>query len=257
LEGQLLETLGTIELERGNYASAEVFYQQSLAVFERIEDISRVGVMLNNLGEIRRRSGHYEEAVEYFQRAREIARKTARFSSLISTYNNEGQTWLAAGDIPRAIKLLHEGLQVHTDSGQWDVNVIQSTLPEIHSSLAEAYARQGDIAEAWEQANRALELAQEFNQVQQIARAYQAMAFINMHDPNSDDHVLDLIESSRQHWHLISGTVELGRLMAMKGDYFKARNQTQAAEEAYISAIDYLTKAQLHAEAEAIRQKMG
>lgn len=256
LVGQLYETMGTIEVERGNFQDAREYYDNSLKKFEELHDVGRVGVMLNNIGEVYRRSGDVEKAPDYYIQARNIARQTSNHSLIITTYNNEGQTALAAGDLDRAIELLKQGLITHSDSGEWNLRTIKSTLPEIHSSLGEAYARQGDFAQAWKNVERALEISQEFQQVQQIAKAYQTMAFIALQD-NTDSHdIPKYIEESSRHWSLLNAKVELARATVLKGDYYKSQDDLAQANKAYKTAIEYLEEAQLLHEAEKIRAKL-
>lgn len=254
--GQLYETMGTVELERGNYSDAREFYENSLKFFENANDAGRVGVMLNNLGEVHRRSGELDSARDYYIQARNLARQTSRHSLIITTYNNQGQTALAAGDLDNAIELLQRGLITHSDSGEWDLNTIKGTLPEIHSSLGEAYARQGDFKQAWKNVTQALELSQEFHQVQQIARAYQTKAFIAIQDEDDSHDILHYIEESRRHWQLLNARVELARLLALKGDYYKQKGVEKEATTAYETAIEYLEEAQLLNEADKVRDKL-
>ena len=256
LAGQIYETMGTIEVERGNFQDARDYYEQAMQRFEEAHDVSRTGVMFNNIGEVYRRSGEAEKASDYYIQARNIARQTSRHSLIITTYNNEGQATLATGDLDRAIELLQQGLITHSDSGEWNLSTIKSTLPEIHSSLGEAYARQGNFEQAWTNVERALEIAQEFQQVQQIARAYQTMALIALLDNSGDHNILKYIEESRRHWDLLNARVEIARVIALKGDYHKSQGDLDQATEAYQTAIQYLEEAQLHHEAEKVRAKL-
>jgi tetratricopeptide (TPR) repeat protein len=256
LLGQIYDTLGTIELERGSYQEAGEYYQQAYDAFDTAQDESRMGAMLNNLGEVYRQMGDYAKAGDLYIRSREIAIRTKRYSLIINTYNNEGQLRLANGEIEEAIRLLNRGLVVNSESGQWSVEIIQSTLPEIHSSLAKAYSLKKDYPAAWENAHRALDIATEFSQVVQMARANQTMAFIAIHDPEFTGDALQFFEQSRSLWTMLGSRVELGRLMALEGEYWASRGDQEHATQAYTEAAMLLDQAQMHQEAEVIRQRL-
>lgn len=256
LSGQINDTIGMIELERGNFKDAEKFYKKALKYFEEINDVGRIGIMLNNLGEVHRRSGDTQNASDYYIQARNLARQTSQHSLIITTYNNEGQAELANGNLEQAIELLKNGLVTHSDSGEWNLNTIKSTLPEIHSSLGEAYARQGDFKQAWTNVERSLEIAQEFQQVQQIARAYRTMALIALHENNDEHDILHYLQESERHWDLLNATFEITRVQVLKGDYYKSQGDDENAEKAYAGALEYFKNAQLNHEADKIRAKM-
>jgi G-protein signaling modulator 2 len=257
LKGQLLETIGTIELERGNFEEAFVYYEDGYQVFEGTGDEVRVGMMLNSLGEAYRHMGNYNEAANYYIRAREIAIRNRNYPSIIMSYNNEGQARLAAGFVDEAIELLKKGLVVNSESGEFNIDVIQSTLPEIHSSLAMAYCRKDEYAEAWDNVQRALEIAGEFRQVTQMARAHHTMAYIAMRDSNFTGDIHNYFEQSKSLWRTLDSKVELGRTLALEGDYWLQLDDQAQANLCYQEAMNHLAKAKLDDEVAAIRQRMS
>lgn len=256
LVGQIYETLGTIEVERSNYKQGYQLYEQSIDAFRKANDSGRVGVMLNNLGEVHRRVGNFEEALRYYSEARQASEASGRQSTVISTYNNEGQVRLALGQIDEAIAIFNEGLRINSDSGQWSRTTLQSTLPEIHSKLAEAHALKQDFAVAWQNAQRALEISEAYNQFNQLAQAYQAMAFIAMRDSARHDQCPDLFRKSRTYWERVHATVELGRLYDLEGDYWHGQANQIKANQAYQKAVTHLEKGQLVKEAQQVRNKI-
>jgi tetratricopeptide (TPR) repeat protein len=252
LKGQIYESLGTVELELGNYEKGYNYYQESLKAFTNIEDSFRIGVMLSNLGEIYRRWGKPEEAADYYVRARELARQSGQNRLVITTYNNEGQVWLAVGQVERAIELLEMGLKI-SDETDWEITTRQQSVPEILSSLAEAYGRLGDYNLAWTHSTRALNIANQHNQVHQIARAYQAMAFIAIQEKREPESITDYLMMSREYWLKIGSKVELGHLMQMQGDYWMTQENPAKAIPAYMEAVQYYEDTHMHTELEKIR----
>ncbi|MCI0712821.1 MAG: tetratricopeptide repeat protein [Chloroflexi bacterium] len=256
LVGQIYETLGTIEVERGSYKEGYKLYEQSLEAFKSINDMGRVSAMLNNLGEVHSRIGNHDEAAKYYREARKLAEQTARLATIISSYNNEGRVCIATGKYDEAIELLNRGLQINMDSGKWDFNIVRSTIPEIHSNLAMAYCMKGEYDVAWHNAQRALEIASEFTQLDQVALAYQALAIIAARDDSRKEKAPEYFAQSRENWTKIEAVVSLGRLYAMEGDYWAGISNVDNARKSYAGAISCLDKAQLVKEADVVRQKL-
>lgn len=257
LVGQLLETRGTIELERGHFEEGLAFYHEALAAFQDIDDAGRAGVMLNNIGEAYRRRGLLEEALDYYLRARELAIQAERHTLLLTTYNNEGQTRLAMGDVEEGLALLEQALSQAIAGGHYEATTAGQTIPEICSNLARIYAERDDFETAHQHATRALNLAVEYNQVGQQALAYQALALIASRDPTSDDDPTAYYEQSRVNWEKIGGRVELARMLIQQGDYLVANNQADTALEVYQEALTLLESAGLHDEAQALRKRLA
>jgi tetratricopeptide (TPR) repeat protein len=255
LVGQLYETIGTIELERGNYQKCLELYQLSLDYFHDADDMGRSGVMLSNIGEVYRRQGRTDEAADHFTRAREVAVDAGRVTLEITTYNNEGQTWVSAGEVERGIKLIEIGLEKahHAD---WDREIASDAIPEMRSGLAQAYAHKGDFEKAWEHVKLGFNLAKEYDQMQQMAYGYLSMAIIAQLDPNSQDDPAEYFRLSREHYEKISANAALGKMLIHEGNYWRDQGEKDRAQEAYREAVTRLEESGLYGEAEAVRDKL-
>ncbi|MCI0712822.1 MAG: tetratricopeptide repeat protein [Chloroflexi bacterium] len=261
LLGQIYETMGTIELELGNYELGNEHYQKSLEAFETIEDSFRVGIMLNNIGEIYRRWGKPHEAAANYVRARQLAEEAEEPRLVITAYSNEGQVWLAFGEIDKGIDLLEKGLETANRYADWDRNTVSATvgqaLPEIRSNLAEAYASKGDFDKAWEHAQRALDAATEFKHLDQVARATQAMASIAMLQNTGEHDIPALLASALETWQKVGAKVDIAHLSKMEGDYWISQRDLEKANIAYQRAIEYFDEVRLTHEADTLREKLA
>jgi tetratricopeptide (TPR) repeat protein len=256
LAGQLHESLGTIELELGNYDEGLALYQQSHDCFKEVDDIGRMGVMLSNIGEIYRRQGRNDEAAAHFTQARQMAITAKREMLVITTYNNEGQVWIAAGDLERGIGLIETGLE-KAHEADWNREVASDAIPEMRSSLAQAYAQLGDFKAAWHNVKMGFNLAKEYNQLQQMAYGYLTMAIIAQLDPDSEEDPVEYFRLSREHYEKIQANAALGQMLVYEGEYWENKGHTANAHKVYREALPLLEKSRLISDVEKVRQRLS
>ena len=253
--GQVYLALAHIEGEVGHYQSAEKYYEQAIGNYEKIEHTERLSTAYCALGEVYRRSGDVENAANCYQQSRVFAETIDDKRLIIYNCCNEGQLWFTQGETEKAIALLEQGLNL-VHNVNWEVEFRNRLMPEILSSLGEAYAKLGQNELAWRQSERALELARKENQVQQIARAYQTMALIAMAE-NMENEVQNFFEESKIHWEKAKATAELGRLAILEADYWKQQQNTDKVIECYSAAVKYFEATHLEHEAKNARQLLN
>ena len=71
-EANILNNLGLVAYEEGEYDAAREYYQQSLAIKRDIGDRAREATSLNNLGLGARRMDEYDEARARYEPARDL-----------------------------------------------------------------------------------------------------------------------------------------------------------------------------------------
>jgi tetratricopeptide (TPR) repeat protein len=251
LAGQIEEMIGTIGLERGEFAEAERHYQHSLQYFEMLEDTRRITVMLGNLGEVYRRWNKAEIAADCFQRARNISEREGFKPQEAISYNNEGLLWLAENATERAIPLLEKALSL-SDGLAWDT--LQVLLPETYAGLATAYLHIEDFEQAWMYANRALQLSLEVARVQHIAAAYQIMAQIAIADLDSESSPAELFAQSRDYWQRAQDKVSLANMLMIEGEYWNALQDLDKALGCFDEAARYYDEVMMIKKADAARK---
>ena len=181
-ERRALNSLGIAMQTSGDYASAVACYTESLSIARAIGDRTGEGTVLGNLGVQANHTGDYERARQMFQESLEIDRETGNKTgvnvSLLNlamslTYlgeyaaaqelleqalrgiqetgdrpllghilNAQGLTSLRAGQAGEAVASLRQALDLRQALGQ------PHLLVESRALLAEALARQGDLAGA-------------------------------------------------------------------------------------------------------------
>jgi tetratricopeptide (TPR) repeat protein len=108
-----LNNLGNVAYSRGDLARAEQYYQQALAIFEKLAPNSLdVATTLNNLGNVARNRGDLARAEQYYQQALAIYEKLAP-NSLDVAVNNLGTVAYSRGDLARAEQLYQQALAIY------------------------------------------------------------------------------------------------------------------------------------------------
>lgn len=250
--GNVYQALAYVENEVGHYQTAEDYYEKAIECHTQTENVERLSTAYCALGEVYRRSGDIENAAECYRQSREFAESIKHVPLMVYNYCNEGQLWLAQDNTEKAIYHLEQGLNL-VHNIDWTVEYRNQLMPEILSSLGEAYAKLGQNELAWRQSERALELARKENQVHQIARAYQTMAMIAMAE-NMESEVENFFAESKLHWRKAKATVELGRLAMLEAEYWKERQNTGKVIECYSDAVECFDATHLEQEAENARQ---
>ena len=104
------EHLGTIRL-------AVPYYESALEIARRRGWNLREGVVLNSLGVVAWESGDYERAREYYARAVECFEGTERTTALGHALNSLGQTLRKLGRLDEALETLEGALTLHRETG--------------------------------------------------------------------------------------------------------------------------------------------
>lgn len=254
--GNIYNTLAVIELELGHYAQAEAYYQDAIAAYEDTQDATRMSIALCGLGELYRESSRMTEAVECYHRSRELAEAVDDERLIIYNYCNEGQLWLAENDFNQAIQLLEKGLTI-VDAAEWDIEYHTKLMPEILSSLGEAYAKTGNFKIAQKQSERALDLARRESQVHQMAHAHQTLAIIAIQQQSSESDVVMHFAEAKQLWEKMGATADVGRLYMIEADYWNEQLNDTKRQTCLEAAINCFEVAGLDKELIAARDQLN
>jgi len=65
----MLNALGWLHAQLGNYELARTYCEQALAVQEMVDDAAFLGVIMDSLGYIHHHLGHHDEAIAWYERA--------------------------------------------------------------------------------------------------------------------------------------------------------------------------------------------
>lgn len=155
--GPIYQNMGVIALERGEYSTAETYYEKSLAAYEAIGNRVRIGQLLNNIGLLAQKKGRWRKAADLYQQAlalrKEIEDRDGQGQSLL----NLSQVALAQKDVKRAKRYIAAGLEEAQAAG------VRFREGRFLSNLAQLCQLQGEYPRALQEAEKGYAIALELD----------------------------------------------------------------------------------------------
>ncbi len=183
-----LNYLGNLAEARGMYDDAIREYQKSLALCREIGHSLGTAALLNNLGVIYQNRGQLELARDHFQQGLEIYQRIGSKEGVAITYGNLAEIGLASGEIDQALAYLCQAESINEEIGD------RYGLSYTWMLMAEARLAEGHMDEARNLALRALELAAESGIKLQEGKAHHLLARLFIQSGQTDEarrHLLD------------------------------------------------------------------
>lgn len=143
--------LGAIANYRGRPIEAGRYYNRALRTHERIGDLDGESRTLIGLGALAMISGRLKEARDFFSRSLSIKRRFGYRSAIALTLSNLAQLDHWEGSFRASIRNYEEALEIRIEVD----DVVGEVTTRAH--LSEVWRLKGELAEALEQANRAIE----------------------------------------------------------------------------------------------------
>ena len=139
-ESAALNALGVVSAEQGDYAEARVYFEQALRIFREIGERLGESKMLNNLSLISKDLGDYTEARTYFEQSLRVCREIDDREGEGVALNNLGEISAEQGDYARARGYFEQALRILREIGNRRVEGIAL------GSLGLVYLRLGNYA---------------------------------------------------------------------------------------------------------------
>jgi len=133
-----LNNLGKACYIKGDYARAENYYLEAVAVAEAVGDILNSSKCFNNLGVLYRSQGNFDKAIEFYNKALETSGTLNDMPSRARFLNNIGEIYKFRGDYSNAMLNYQESYQIKKDLG--DREGMANTL----NNLGEIFNYWGD-----------------------------------------------------------------------------------------------------------------
>ena len=102
--------LGLVADAQGDYERAIASYEEALALFRTMDDRTYIAYMLHNLGLIAYFQGEYERATALYEESLALVRALGDQNSIAMTLGNLGLVAFVQGDYERALAIQHEAL---------------------------------------------------------------------------------------------------------------------------------------------------
>ena len=153
----VLNTLGTIEQLRFDYAKARGYMQQTLELAEESGLTERVPTYLNNLARAEMSLGNYESAKATFETALELETRSSNISGLVLANNNLGNLYIEMEEYKLAKDHLLRGINLAVDAN------LPFDTARLKSNLARVYCKENLLDKAFSLGMEALAFYLEYH----------------------------------------------------------------------------------------------
>ena len=119
LREKALTGAGTLARDQADYAEANAFYEENLAIQRAIGDQVGIARALNNLGTVAIYQEAYKHAIAFFEESLALRRESSDRIGTAGTLNNLGLCLFYEGDYARAEALFEEGLKLYREVGDY------------------------------------------------------------------------------------------------------------------------------------------
>ena len=167
--------LGNMHGYRSNLNSSIKHFEIARDLYAAVGNEGRVTSCNLNLGEIYRQKGDFIKARKLFAAAYENAVKLDQIKTQAIARGNEGQMLISIGEPTIARDVLQEAVTLSENWPEDDLNTRAGMLCEVYHALAVINLNDTRLGEAWEQAQHALEMANQLSEPLSIGQANRTM----------------------------------------------------------------------------------
>jgi tetratricopeptide (TPR) repeat protein len=139
-----LRNLGRVAIKQGDYAQAETYLQEGLALAREIGHLEILGALLFNLGAVADCRGDYAQAEAWYQEGLRLAREIGDLARVAWLLNNLGGMSIFQGNYERAEAFCREGL----DIARTDESECRETIVALLTNLGLVAKKRGDYPRA-------------------------------------------------------------------------------------------------------------
>ncbi len=139
---------GYLAVRTSHFAEAETYYDKALQIGLEIENAYITYLAANNKSDLYYQNEQWQKALEYARLALQEARLNENPFHLVNALNNLGLRYVKINNPDSAVIVLKESIALATELGQ------QGLIADGHLYLAEAYAKLGNFAEAYQHSDK-------------------------------------------------------------------------------------------------------
>lgn len=151
-EAYALKNIGMLYYLKGKYVETLDYWNQSLVIFEDLKDDIGISNMLNNIGAIYFNQGADAKALEYILKSLQLAEKIGDTLRMVSALINVGNTYYNKKD-PVALNYLLRVIPLVEGNKNTDAYIV------VTGNIGEIYFDNGDHAKAFEYFNKSIKAA--------------------------------------------------------------------------------------------------
>jgi predicted ATPase len=216
---------GGLALSQGDYASARLFFEESMAISRELGDRKNYAKSLNGLGIIVHIQNGYAPARSLFEESLGISRELGDKQGIVASLHNLGNVAYDQGDYTSARSLIEESLAINRGLGNkqesanllHDLGVISSGQNDLYANarllFEESLAIKRELGNKWG-------MAISFHSLGNVARDQGQYTLARAFYKNS----LATFHDFGDKWNLAISLFNLGIAARDQGDYGSARS---------------------------------
>ena len=223
--------LGLVYADKGEWDTAIDYYQKSLEIRERIEDIHGMARTYNNLGMVYYKKGEWDTAIDYYQKSLDIFEKIGDIHGISQTYGNLGLAYHSKGEWDTTIDYYQKSLEIKEKLG--DIHGISQT----YCAIGMVYYRKGEWDTAIKYHEKSLNIFEKIGDIQEMARTYCALGLVYADKGEWDTAIkyheknLEIKEKIGDIYEMAMTYNNLGSVYADKGEWDTAIDYYQKSLE--------------------------
>ena len=219
-----LNGLGNNYKDQGDFTSALDCYNQSLSIREELGDKKGISASLNNIGVIYYKRGDYDKALDYHNRSLALKKEMGNKKGMAYSFINMGINYFEQGNYVSAIDYYRRGFSLVEEIG--DKRAMSSTL----NNIALIYSNQRDYDNSLKYHNQSLAIAEEMSNKKGIIGSLNNIGLIYSQLNNQKkafDYLFRALEISNEIGEKEGAATSLnniGNVYFDQGDYQKAKD---------------------------------
>lgn len=148
LLSEVLNNQGALNIDRGDYSSAEAILRQALSLSRQYPNQVQEADALGNLGLVATKQGHFDEAIDWNQAALNLSRSLGLKANIGIIFGNMGWSYFQLGDSQNALTLYKqaadesESRKLLAYQAYWLTGVANSYYAQHNYEAAEAILTQ-------------------------------------------------------------------------------------------------------------------
>lgn len=170
LKARLEHTLGTVYLQKGEYAQASSHLLSCIKIQEESGDLYRLSQSYNNLAAVYWGQSDYDQAAHYLLESLQVSQRIGHTYGTAMCYSNLGVIYYTLGDYPRAVEHYNQSLALRQQIGDL------LGIADVYNNLGEVHYALGEYASALDYLNKAVRLFTEIGNKTALFDAYKLLA---------------------------------------------------------------------------------
>ncbi len=162
----ILSYLGLISRNMGLYLKAIDYHNQSLELFDGIDDKYGLKADYTNIGVAYRKMGDYPKALEYYNKALDIDESLNNRVGMAKNYGNIGIVYYKMGDYPKALDYHNKAREIRESLSD------RVGMAKDYNNIGIVYKDMGYYPKALEYYNKALDIDESLNNRVGTGREY-------------------------------------------------------------------------------------